>query len=231
MFDRIESSATRSDPRRDRRVPPRHVAAQSRSRGRRLPRRVRQHAGAGCRARSRTWHCSRRRPARPTSVRSATSNSTSASSTSRWDRWPRELRPRIAAIQTVGGCGALRLGAELLRVARPDTVIHVSTPTWANHEPLVGQLGAASASVTRTTTRDAAASISTRCMRHLRRLPPGARRAAARLLPQPDRRRPRAGAVAELAELLEPRGLRAVRGPRLPGLRRRPGAGRRRAAH
>ena len=55
----------------------------------------------------------------------------------------RTLRPRIATIQTVGGCGALRVGAELLRVAAPDTVIHVSTPTWANHEPLVGSSGLA----------------------------------------------------------------------------------------
>jgi aspartate aminotransferase len=51
------------------------------------------------------------------------------------------LGPRIATIQTVGGCGALRLGAELVRTASPDAVIHVSTPTWANHEPLVGSSG------------------------------------------------------------------------------------------
>ena len=55
----------------------------------------------------------------------------------------RTLRPRIAAIQTVGGCGALRVGAELLHVSAPETVIHVSTPTWANHEPLVGSSGLA----------------------------------------------------------------------------------------
>ena len=51
------------------------------------------------------------------------------------------LGERIATIQTVGGCGALRLGAELLRASDPATVIHVSTPTWANHEPLVGSSG------------------------------------------------------------------------------------------
>jgi len=51
------------------------------------------------------------------------------------------LRNRLATIQTVGGCGALRIGAEILRVARPETVVHVSTPTWANHEPLVGSSG------------------------------------------------------------------------------------------
>jgi aspartate/tyrosine/aromatic aminotransferase len=51
------------------------------------------------------------------------------------------LRERTATIQTVGGCGALRLGAELLHVVRPDATIHFSDPTWANHEPLVGSSG------------------------------------------------------------------------------------------
>jgi aspartate aminotransferase len=51
------------------------------------------------------------------------------------------LGRRIATIQTVGGCGALRLGAETIRAADPAAVIHVSSPTWANHEPLVGSSG------------------------------------------------------------------------------------------
>ena len=51
------------------------------------------------------------------------------------------LRSRTATIQTVGGCGALRVGAEVLRAARPETIVHVSTPTWANHEPLIGSSG------------------------------------------------------------------------------------------
>ena len=46
-------------------------------------------------------------------------------------------------IQTVGGCGALRVGAELIRAARPDAVVHVSDPTWANHQPLLGSSGLA----------------------------------------------------------------------------------------
>ncbi len=54
-----------------------------------------------------------------------------------------QLQERTATIQTVGGCGALRLGAELVRAATPDAVIHVSDPTWANHEPLVGSCGLA----------------------------------------------------------------------------------------
>ncbi|MDH5227815.1 MAG: aminotransferase class I/II-fold pyridoxal phosphate-dependent enzyme, partial [Gammaproteobacteria bacterium] len=51
------------------------------------------------------------------------------------------LADRTATIQTVGGCGALRLGAELVKVARPGTIVHVSDPTWANHEPLIGSSG------------------------------------------------------------------------------------------
>jgi aspartate aminotransferase len=48
---------------------------------------------------------------------------------------------RVRTIQTPGGCGALRLGAELIRMVRPDTVVHVSTPTWANHGPLIAGSG------------------------------------------------------------------------------------------
>lgn len=51
------------------------------------------------------------------------------------------LRERTATIQTVGGCGALRVGAELIRVSASDAVVHVSDPTWANHEPLIGSAG------------------------------------------------------------------------------------------
>ncbi|MFO1407337.1 MAG: amino acid aminotransferase [Steroidobacteraceae bacterium] len=51
------------------------------------------------------------------------------------------LAARTATIQTVGGCGALRLGAEIVRASEPDAVVHVSDPTWANHEPLLGTCG------------------------------------------------------------------------------------------
>jgi aspartate aminotransferase len=48
---------------------------------------------------------------------------------------------RVRTIQAPGGCGALRLGAELIRTASPDAVVHVSTPTWANHVPLLSNCG------------------------------------------------------------------------------------------
>jgi len=48
---------------------------------------------------------------------------------------------RVRSMQTPGGCGALRLGAELIRAASPDSVVHVSSPTWANHGPLLSGSG------------------------------------------------------------------------------------------
>jgi len=48
---------------------------------------------------------------------------------------------RVAGVQTPGGCGALRVAAELIKRARPETTIWVSNPTWANHVPLLGNAG------------------------------------------------------------------------------------------
>jgi aspartate aminotransferase len=48
---------------------------------------------------------------------------------------------RLRTIQAPGGCGALRLGAELIRAAVPEAVVYVSTPTWANHVPLLSNCG------------------------------------------------------------------------------------------
>jgi len=48
---------------------------------------------------------------------------------------------RIRTVQAPGGCGALRLGAELIRAAAPSAVVHVSDPTWGNHVPLLGSSG------------------------------------------------------------------------------------------
>ena len=48
---------------------------------------------------------------------------------------------RVRVIQSPGGCGALRLGAELVRHASPDSLVHVSSPTWVNHVPLLSGSG------------------------------------------------------------------------------------------
>src|SRR3984893_5464621 len=57
------------------------------------------------------------------------------------DAHPAFAADRVRSIQAPGGCGALRLGAELFRAAQPQTVVHVSTPTWANHIPLLSGCG------------------------------------------------------------------------------------------
>lgn len=48
---------------------------------------------------------------------------------------------RVAAVQAPGGCGALRILAELLMRVDKNTTVWVSDPTWANHIPLLGDAG------------------------------------------------------------------------------------------
>jgi aspartate aminotransferase len=48
---------------------------------------------------------------------------------------------RARTVQAPGGCGALRVGAELIRAAAPSATVHVSDPTWGNHTPLLGSSG------------------------------------------------------------------------------------------
>jgi aspartate aminotransferase len=48
---------------------------------------------------------------------------------------------RARTTQTPGGCGALRVGAELIKAAAPTAAVHLSDPTWGNHAPLLGGCG------------------------------------------------------------------------------------------
>ena len=50
---------------------------------------------------------------------------------------------RIVGVQTPGGCGALRLGADLVSKADPNARIFVGQPTWPNHGPLIECAGVA----------------------------------------------------------------------------------------
>jgi aromatic-amino-acid transaminase len=47
---------------------------------------------------------------------------------------------RIAGLQTPGGCGALRLGFELIATANPQARVFVGTPTWPNHPPIINSV-------------------------------------------------------------------------------------------
>lgn len=44
---------------------------------------------------------------------------------------------RIVGLQTPGGTGALRLGAELIAAVRPQAEVWLGEPTWPNHRPLL----------------------------------------------------------------------------------------------
>ena len=50
---------------------------------------------------------------------------------------------RVRTIQTPGGTGALRVAAELVKVATPDAELWASDPTWANHLALFPGAGVA----------------------------------------------------------------------------------------
>jgi aspartate/tyrosine/aromatic aminotransferase len=48
---------------------------------------------------------------------------------------------RIVGLQTPGGCGALRLGFELLARSSPQARVFVGGPTWPNHPPIIRAVG------------------------------------------------------------------------------------------
>ena len=49
--------------------------------------------------------------------------------------------PAIDGVQTPGGCGALRLGFQLLAEINPGARVLNGTPTWPNHAPIVHGVG------------------------------------------------------------------------------------------
>jgi aromatic-amino-acid transaminase len=54
---------------------------------------------------------------------------------------PHASDDRIVGVQTPGGCGALRLGFELLARANPQARVLVGAPTWPNHPPIIRAVG------------------------------------------------------------------------------------------
>ncbi|ASR43055.1 aromatic amino acid aminotransferase [Xanthomonas citri pv. mangiferaeindicae] len=48
---------------------------------------------------------------------------------------------RVATTQTIGGSGALRTGADLLKKVLPHATIAISTPSWENHRAVFGAVG------------------------------------------------------------------------------------------
>ncbi|MEM7023157.1 MAG: amino acid aminotransferase, partial [Pseudomonadota bacterium] len=50
-------------------------------------------------------------------------------------------RDRMRAVQAPGGSGALRILAELIKRAKPDARVWLSTPTWPNHPAIMQAAG------------------------------------------------------------------------------------------
>ncbi|WP_184717733.1 amino acid aminotransferase [Caulobacter sp.] len=52
-----------------------------------------------------------------------------------------QVSHEVFGVQTPGGTGALRLGCELLKAAKPEARVFVGAPTWPNHTQILDQLG------------------------------------------------------------------------------------------
>src|ERR1700760_4400176 len=48
---------------------------------------------------------------------------------------------RARTLQAPGGCGALRVGTQLIKDAARNAAVLLSDPTWRNHAPLIGDCG------------------------------------------------------------------------------------------
>ena len=48
---------------------------------------------------------------------------------------------RYAAVQTLSGTGACRLGADFLHTLSPNSTVYISNPTWANHKQIFNLAG------------------------------------------------------------------------------------------
>ena len=48
---------------------------------------------------------------------------------------------RIVTVQSLGGTGALKLGADVIRRLDPDATVAMSDPTWGNHPAIFGGAG------------------------------------------------------------------------------------------
>ena len=136
---------------------------------------------------------------------------------------------RVATSHTPGGTGALRVAADFIHQQYPKATVWLTQPTWPNHPQIFAAAGVPTKSYAYFDAKTNG--LAWDAMPGRDPSDSGRRRHhAARLLPQPDRHRPDAGAV----EAAGRRDLRArpaaASGLRLPRVRRRHRRGCRRAA-
>ena len=96
---------------------------------------------------------------------------------------------RVATIQSVGSSGGLKVGADFLKRWFPDSAVWVSDPSWDNHRSMFEGAGFAVHTYPYYDAATGGVRFDAMCAA-LRSAAGAQHRAAARLLPQPDRRRP-----------------------------------------
>jgi aspartate aminotransferase len=57
------------------------------------------------------------------------------------DKLWEQIKRRVASVQSVGGTGALRLGADLLKSQGVSNSLYYSHPTWINHLQMMSKVG------------------------------------------------------------------------------------------
>ncbi len=57
------------------------------------------------------------------------------------DDHPVILQGRVTTIQAPGGTGGIRIGADFLKICKPDTKVWISDPTWPNHYGIMSSSG------------------------------------------------------------------------------------------
>ena len=180
------------------------------------------HPGARLRARGRGADAGRRRPPSPTcrsKVRRRCAQRGAGSCCSA-PATRRCASGRIATLQTIGSSGGLKVGADFIKRWLPGSEVWVSDPSWDNHRAMFEGAGLAVHTYPYYDPPPVACKFDA-MLRALRALPAAQRRAAARLLPQPDRRRPDARAVGSADAGAARARVAALPRHRLPGLRRR----------
>jgi aromatic-amino-acid transaminase len=109
---------------------------------------------------------------------------------------------RAVTVQAMGGTGALKIGADFLKRFSPDSEVFISDPSWENHRALFESAGF-------TVNNYAYYDPATHGVNFEGMLADAAQdagrrdRRAARLLPQPDRRRPDAEQWGQVIEAVQ----------------------------
>jgi hypothetical protein len=127
---------------------------------------------------------------------------------------------RVVTAQALGGTGALKIGADFLKRLLPQAKVYISDPSWENHRALFEAAGF-EVDVYPYFDADTRGVRFDAMIGHLNSASGQRDRAAARLLPQPDRRRHDRRTMGRSGRSVQGAQPRALPRHGLPGLCRR----------